>query len=708
MKRTSMWTATLLLGGLLALAGTPRAQVGAEVALRAAMETETVKGDLHGAIEQYRQIAEGADRAIAATALVRMAGCYEKLGAAEAGAIYERVVSDYSDQREQVITAQAKLAALAAAVAGSQTSAGVTIRKLAFGAEDPTQEVAPWNVSADGRYLGATDYETGNAALVDVIAGTHRNVTDYGNWDQENGYIDVSAISRDGARIAFWHYKYSATEGTLRVVDADGTGEEVLLRGDDVGRGWGIPTDWSPDGRYIALDLEGTESDTLGRGVMDFALVPVDGGEMRVVKTSRFVGRHRPKLLFSPDGGYLAYDFPPRVGTRQTDLYVLPVSGGEETVVAEHPARDTFVGWTPDGDILFLSDRTGAIGLYGIAMEDGRQSGEPQLLKDGVGEIQSFGVADSGALYYADTRQSWNAYFAALDFSTGRLLSTPESITDRFEDSVSMPAWSRNGRSFSYVRHRAGGATSTMIIRDVASGDERELLPAVTLSDSGSQAQWYPDGTSLLAIGTKDDQRGLYRIDIDTGEATIVGGTEPFASADWSRDAASLFYNGGEDRSSMNRRNLETGDERTIYRGVSGTRSYRVSPDGSLIAFVQRQADPNDPRTLLVMPTDGGRVREIVSAPPAGDGFSFSSLSTAWSKDSSHILFVRRVVEGAGNGNSALWIVPAEGGGAQITDLVLSSRIGEISFDPGSDRFAFSTESNTTEFWVMENFLPAQ
>ena len=678
----------------------------AEVAFKAARHVEEVEGDLQRAIEAYATLAEGSDRAIVALALIRMAGCYEKLGTAEARGLYERVVSDYSDQREQVATAHTRLAALTARSAERQLPAGVTIRKLDFGAES-YGEVAPWNVSQDGRYLGATDYETGNAAIVDLVAGTHRNVTDYGNWNQENGYIDVSAISRDGQRIAFWHYKYSAKEGNLRVVNADGTGERVLLMGDDFDRGWGIPTDWSPDGRYIAVQLEGGDLPPGGPGTIDFALVPVDGGEVRVVKTSPVAGRHRPKLVFSPDGRYLAYDFPPQAGTRQTDLYVLPVSGGQDTAIATHPARDTFVAWTPNGDLLFLSDRTGTIGLYRVAVENGRQSGEPQLLKDGAGDIHSFGVSASGALYYSDMRDEWNAYFASIDFATGRVTSQPVEVTDRFRDSVSMPSWSDDGRYFSYVRHHAGGAAPTVIIRDVASGDERELLPSMTLDGGRAKVRWHPDGMFLLAVGTQDDQRGLFRISVDTGAATLVDGTAGLAVWDWSPDASWIFYSGGDRGNSMFRRNLETGDEQTIYVGESRTRSYRVSPDGRRIAFIQRSVDPGNRGTLRIIPADPGPFSEIFSA-GSTDAFSFSSLNTAWSKDSRYILFVRDETEGPGDGNSALWVVPAEGGEAQRTDLVVPRRIGEISFDPDSERLVYSTQSSRTEFWVMENFVPAQ
>ena len=639
----------------------------------------------------------GDNRPLAVQALLRMGQAYEVLGRPEARDVYERLVSDYSNQREQVVTAQARLAAFTARSAESQLPAGVTIRKLDFGAGS-NGGVTPWNVSQDGRYLSATDYGTGNAAIVDLRSGEHRNVTDYGDWDNENGFVDVSVISRDGERIAFWHYKDRATEGNLRVVNADGTGERVLLMGEDFDRSWGIPTDWSPDGRYVVVQLAGRTDE--GPGVIDFALVPVDGGEVRIVKTLPLTARYSPKLVFSPDGRYLAYDFPPQAGARQTDLYVLPVTGGQETAVATHPARDTFVGWTPNGDLLFLSDRTGTIDLYRVAVENGRQSGEPQLLKNGAGEIQSFGVSASGDLYYSETRDEWNAYFASIDFATGRLTSQPVKVTDRFQDSVSMPAWSDDGRYFSYVRHHDGGAAPTVIIRDVASGDERELLPAMTLDGQRAKVRWHPDGRSLLAVGTQRDQRGLFRISADTGAAALVDGTAGLSVGDWSPDATWLFYSGGDGANSVFRRNLETGDEQTTYAGGERrTRSYRVSPDGSRIAFVQRP-------TLRVVPTDSGPFREIVSRQSQPGDFAYSSLNTAWSKDSRYILFATDRF--FGEDRSALWIVPAEGGEAQRTDLVLPSRIGEISFDPNSDRFAFATDSRRTEFWVMENFLPAQ
>ena len=654
--------AFLIVGTAQQRSGTPEALLGR------AVHQEEAEGDLEAAIATYKEfLTQHADnRPLAAKAQFRLGASYEKLGRVEARKAYERfwrpttpirrVLADYADQTDLVTQARARLAALDAAAANQ--GSGVTIRKLDFGVEHHHGEAHPWNVSADGRYLGATNYSTLNAAVVDVAAGKYRNVTDY-NW---SAFADQAAISRDGKRIAFWHYKDGAKEGNLRVIGADGKGERVLLKGDDYNRGWGIPTDWSPDGKYVAVELEGKAAGEAEGSVIDFALVPADGGEVRIVKTLPLAARHRPKLVFSPSGRYLAYDFPARVGAQQTDLYILPITGGQETAIAAHPARESFVGWTPDGDILFLSERTGMIGLYRVAVENGRQSGEPQLLKDSVGDIEPLGITDAGSLYYSETRHLWNTYVVSVNISTGKLLSKPVKVTERFQDSVSMPSWSLDGRYFSYVRHQSGGAAATVIIREVSSGEERELLPAVALQEQGSKVRWHPDGKSLLAIGAKDDQSGLFRISIDTGEASLVYQTshiKTWNSGDWDPDANRYFSIGAVSPRPIVRRNLETGEERTIYNGESSVRNLRVSPNGRLVAFLQWAVDRDagDQTTLRVVPTAAGSSKELLSRQQEGARFSWSSLSTAWSKDSRNILFVRGQPEVR---ESELWVVPAD------------------------------------------------
>src|SRR5260370_37917540 len=74
-------------GGLLLLAQSLRA---ADVQFKAAQHKEEVEGDLKGAIEQYKKIAQSGDRTLAAKALVALGHCYEKLGQNDARNAYER------------------------------------------------------------------------------------------------------------------------------------------------------------------------------------------------------------------------------------------------------------------------------------------------------------------------------------------------------------------------------------------------------------------------------------------------------------------------------------------------------------------------------------------------------------------------------------------------------------------------------------------
>jgi tetratricopeptide (TPR) repeat protein len=112
MTYTRTLTVMTLLAAFLAPPCFVLAQDRADVELRAAIETETVKGNLKDAIAVYAKLAKSPNRAVAAKALVQMGQCYEKLGQADARNAYEQVIAQFADQAEQVQIARAKLAAL--------------------------------------------------------------------------------------------------------------------------------------------------------------------------------------------------------------------------------------------------------------------------------------------------------------------------------------------------------------------------------------------------------------------------------------------------------------------------------------------------------------------------------------------------------------------------------------------------------------------
>jgi len=146
----------------------------AETLLQIGTKREVVDGDLAGAVEIYKKAITAAkgNKAVAASALVRLADVYRKMGNPEAQKTYERILRDYADQKDAVATAKARLAATAPKNTGVATRQVWTGPKVnAYGA-----------VSPDGRYLSFTDWDTGDLAIHDFVTGQDRRLTDKGSF----------------------------------------------------------------------------------------------------------------------------------------------------------------------------------------------------------------------------------------------------------------------------------------------------------------------------------------------------------------------------------------------------------------------------------------------------------------------------------------------------------------------------------------------
>jgi hypothetical protein len=107
--------ALALLIGVVLMAGTTASSPNPLEIYQRALVQEQAAGELPEAMELYEQAAKeaGTDRGLAARALIRAAGCAEKLGQpAAATGLYTQVMHTFPEQREQVASAQARLAAL--------------------------------------------------------------------------------------------------------------------------------------------------------------------------------------------------------------------------------------------------------------------------------------------------------------------------------------------------------------------------------------------------------------------------------------------------------------------------------------------------------------------------------------------------------------------------------------------------------------------
>lgn len=313
----------LLAGGAVAQQRRPQ-----DIDLQAAIRTETVDGDLNGAIKQYRALVAkyASDRAVTATALVRMAECYQKLGDAESRKMYERVAREFADQAESAATARTRLAAMQSPAVPQ----GRQIARQIWAGNDANEYAS---VSPDGRYMSFMGFGVDDVGVRDLVTGTIRRLTNAASRPDDGRFVfgEYSVISRDGRHVAYMWYTPEPKDG-----QGQGQGQRVgelrilpLTAGEAdqpriVYRTRYLELfDWTPDGKNLLVVLE------LMDRTWQIAFISIADGSVRALKTLAVRARNsnqlweRPdKISLSPDGRHVAYDLPVRDGESARDIFV--------------------------------------------------------------------------------------------------------------------------------------------------------------------------------------------------------------------------------------------------------------------------------------------------------------------------------------------------------------------------------------------------
>lgn len=663
----------------------------AETMMEAARKLEVVDGDLAGAIRQYQAIVDRfarTDRRAAASALLRVAALYEKQASPQAQEVYARVVREYADVTSAATAARARLRPPPIAAAPSSRQLWTPKPDFAFG-----------TISADGRYLSLSDWSTGDLTLHDFTTGRDRRLTNKGTWQESGDYTDYSTASRDGRQVAYAWYNDAKQRYELRVVGTDPVAAatpRVLFENADVA--YLAPFDWSPDGRWIATWL-GRKDNTI-----QIALVATRDGALTVLKSPGW----RPlseRMAFSPDGTLLAYDLLPDDLTRVPDVFVISIDGSREIQAVRHPATDTVVGWSPDGTLLFKSDRAGANGLWSQPFVSGRPAGEPVLLSTSLGASAApLGVTKAGALVFAQQTSARKVYTAEVDFASGHLLTPPKEAAPAYLENRHSPIWSWDGQSLAYAAEGSKAANGAIIIQSLQTGLSRRVKPAL----SGFRClQWAPDGT-LVCHGTDLKGRaGIFRVDAETGDASRILSAENDAYTivpSWSADGRTLVYlNNAKTGTTIVARDAASGSERPLvrlkgpYAGFAG-----ISPNGQLVAYATLDRETKK-QTIYTLSTEGGQPREIfaLAAPKILTG---NLLAIEWTRDSERLVFTQSEA-----GIPSTWVLPLDGRAPIRIDPAISAPNSNVlRIHPDGRRVAFAAGESRFAVWTLENFLTSR
>jgi Tol biopolymer transport system component len=683
----------------------------AEAALQAAMNREIVAGDLTGAIKDYRGIVTEygrSDQAVAARALMRAAGAYEKLGKpADARSAYQQVLAQFPDRLDVAARsrARARLATL------SQARPQLQIEPRRITALPPSGAVA---VNPDGRLVAIVDND-GNLLVRDVSTSQ----TDVVVKGSGRSGINRPVFSPDSRRIAYqWNDDAKSAapwRRSLRVVDVRAGAKPAILV-DDPRYASILPYDWSADGTAILVKRAAGE---LGS---EIAWVSATDGAARVIKSSP-PGRQLFQPKASPDGQYVAYRSSGRIHVLRPDGTEIEVAEGANTT------------WTADGShLLFTTNdvprRESA--LRAVKMLSGQVAGPPFLLKANVGEMDLQRVTQSDSLQYFN----WTGGAAAAPRAGSQVIvlerhpsgpggQAPAKAITTFPGSGGK--WSPDGRSIAFWR---SAGTLNLVVRDLDSGEERlysrtgiRLLPPV----------WFQDGSRILVTvietpeGEEPQKGAYYSVNVQTGAfdrlfPTHTAGRHRAWVAALSADDTTLIVPAAAGDGAppagfteMAAIDLATATERTLFTlepgGAVRVPGVKLGPGGRTLLFGSNLPEPVQPAqtTLYQIDTDGTNYRRLHGTFFNGGGGCAGRCT--WEPDGRLVFTEVNPIEGTWR----LMRLPAGGGAPQPEGLdsatlrrshpnvVNGPWPGSIDISPDGTRILVTHVAAGAELWAIDN-----
>ena len=245
---------------------------------------------------------------------------------------------------------------------------------------------------------------------------------------------------------------------------------------------------FSPDGSTIAFVVT-TVDQAQNRRRSEIWSVSADGTRAPVALTTAPQSSTSPR--WKPDGSALAFlssrPMPGEAAVEapKTQVWLLPMSGGEPSRLTDLPNGVTSFQWSPDGTRLVVVGRSGP--------SDTAKS--PSDVRHYFHANYKFN--DSG--WFDDKR----SHLWVVDVATGG--ATPVTSGEGWNDAD--PQWSPDGRRIAFVSDRSGHAFDESYDTDIwvidANGDRLTKISDQKTEDASPR--WSPDGQTIAYLNTIRD-----------------------------------------------------------------------------------------------------------------------------------------------------------------------------------------------------------
>jgi Tol biopolymer transport system component/DNA-binding winged helix-turn-helix (wHTH) protein len=403
----------------------------------------------------------------------------------------------------------------------------------------------------------------------------------------ETPFAETSPVwSPDGRDIAFLR----AGQGVFVISVLGGSERKIADTGSALG--------WTPDSRALLVRDRAPDKP---HGIFK---IDLDSGRRQQL-TQAPIGIGDWTFDVSPDGQTLAFVRYERPSV--SDVYVVPLSGGEVRRRTGWNATISRVAWMPGGKEI----------LYSVKEAPGLDPSLFRVPANGVGPepgIRAFHAGagwpsvsrqrTSGLARIAFARESVDVGLRFMDLEALRTTERLDSVA-QFSDStrIDFPGrFSRDGERVAFVSERTGWPEAWVANRDGSGLHQVTTMRATEFGIGG----WSPDGRRIVIDPAIAGNSDVYLVDLDGRPPVRLTSDPTFdGTPEWSSDGQWIYFTSNKSgRPELWKISANGGTASQLTR--DGGLQPREAPDGRTLFYLNPPPYAGGTSRLMQVPVEGG------------------------------------------------------------------------------------------------------